>query len=699
MQKPLPVSTYSLSLRQAQDLLGSVGMSSALILRVFDTFARRRERSCSWSRVLGEAPESRIDALELFSGLALTCRATLKEKMSILFYLFDAGETGVLTEDDLGAMVSSCASVLRHLKLSLPISNDEAAFVAGAAFGHQQSRGTGSTTADCGNYERECDVDEIDLPSFLTWAQRAELPSRALEILALPHRLSRMVDLVSSRASSILRERYIPGTPPVCSSSNAESMARRKVSIEFAPNQSLPERRIQAQRSDRASTLPMLRGEGGNLISRPFALTPYLGRIGPHSANVLFEIGTSSHPTAEVSTWRADISVEERCESRFYLVDSQQINLRVGAPAILQLSCLRAATDHRLTIDLRLAPKKRKGGGVQRKLSGGQHIRAKCGTLRFTTLPEDSLVAISNPGSNTVGGSFPNKKEPSRMQRRCIALAKAWQQEACPFDEAQYLQPYPTDRSPGNTASVSVLINCGQRTCLEAVERTPGLDGRNATVETTVTDPQVLVQSWPPRAPALNHGLSVSRSTNNVGDGGAFRSGGHLAPFCGEAVPRGEVPLGENAEPWARDGEGKRGGTDLVVHLRPDWRAVEVVRRCFQVLEQCRFESPTTREDGRRMVSTEVNKAVISLVTWCFRARRGTLRDGARRSCAHIVLGDLQHPWLGLEEVRVGPYSLDALQQIHHNSHTLSCGYLAPTESRPSTITSHLLDDCCIFRQ
>lgn len=619
-------------------------MSSALIRHAFDAFARRQQRSSSWSRVLGEAPERRIDALELFSGLALTCRATLKDKLSILFYLFDSGETGVLTEDDLGTMISSCASVLRHLKLSLPISTDEAAFAAGAAFGHQDD-------GSCSNRELAHDVDEIDLSSFLTWAQRAELPTCALEMLELPHRLSRIVDLVSGKAGSILRG-HIPETVAKCSSPKANSATGRNESSKG---------RVPAPRSGRANMLPLLQRGGGYLISRPFALTPSLGRIGPHSANALFEMGTSSHPTAEDSTWHVVVSVEERYGSRFSLVDSQPLNVRVGAPGVLQLSYLRAATDHRLTISWGVATETTKNGGVERKFPGGQHARAECSTLRFTTLPADSLMAGLNPDSETIVTSSSREEASSNKQRQCIALVSAWQQGACPPDEAQRLQPYPTNSSPGNTTrskGVSVLISRGQRTSLESAESTRGLDPWWVTsTGSTVIDPpssdqiDARVQLWPLPAPASGHKVSVPPTANNLGEYGAFPSREDVAPFCGEAVVRNEAPAGETAVPWARGGDVESGGIDLMVYLSPDWRAVEAVRRCFQVLRQCRFEIPTVREDGRRMASTEINKAIRSLVSRCFRARRGTLRYGARKSCAHIVLGNLQHPWLGLKEV------------------------------------------------
>lgn len=652
-----------------------MGVSSALIRRVFGTFARRRERSSSWSRVLGEAPERRVDALVLFSGLALTCRSHLREKLSILFYVFDSGETGVLTEDDLGAMISSCASVLRHLKLSLPISNDEAAFAAGAAFGRQQSRDTCSTTGGGGGCERECDVDEIDLPFFLMWAQRAELPSYALEILALPHRLSNMVDLVSGKARSTFRERYFPENAAASGSSNANSTARKKVSSDSASNQSSTKRRLPTQRSNHANMLPLLQGGGGSLISQPHALLLYLGRIGPHSANALFEVGPSSFPTASDS-WIFVVSVEERCGSRFSVVDSQPLNVRVGEPGVLLLANLRAATDHRLYISSGVATERRQNGDVKRIVPRGQQTRAQCtgSTLRFTTLPADSLMASPGPDSKGNDTSSPKEKATSPKPRRCIELVSAWQQEACTFGAAQRLQPYPANVSTGHTLSskgVSVLIIRGQRTCLESAERNrEHCPWWSAAAQSAVrnpdssdqTDARVLVQSWPLPAPASNHEAPTSPTTKTSGDRGAFSSVSGFAPFCGEAVVRNE----EKSVAWARGGEVESEGIDVMVHVSPDWRAVKVLQRCFRVLRQCRFESPSVREDGRRMVSAEVHKAVRSLATRCFRASRGAQWDGARRSCAHIVLGDMKNPWLGLKEASKGQFSLDPLEYGCH---------------------------------
>ena len=632
-------------------------MPPALIRRAFGTFARRRERSSSWSRVLGEAPEHRIDALELFSGLALTCRAPLREKLSILFYIFDSGETGALTEDDLGAMISSCASVLRHLKLSLPISSDEAAFAAGAAFGHLRTRVTGSPTDGGGECcELECDADEIDLSSFLTWAQRAELPCYALEILALPHRLSKMVDLVFGKARSTLRERYIREADGTSMSLNAHNTTRREVS-RTSPSR----RRIPTQRSNHTNLLPLLQGGGDGSISPPFALPPFLGRIGPHSANALFEVDSSSFSDVSDSGLLIGVTVEERSGSRFSLVDSQPLHVRVGEPGVLLLSNLRAATDHRLTIYWGVANETRETRSVKRNVPRGQPTRANSRTLRFTTLPADSLMTSPGRDGKRVDASSTNEHIASTRLRRRIEIVSAWQQEACPFVAAQSLRPYPANVSTGHTFSkgISVLINHGQRTCLESAERNGehcpwwGVTARWAVGgchSGDHTDARVLVQSWPLPAPASINDVSTSLTGNNPGDRDAFGSVSGFAPFCGEAAVRKKT----KALPWARGGELESEGIDVTVHISPDWRAAEVIHRCFQVLKHCRFESSSVREDGRRVVSSEVHQAVRSLATRCFRTRRGVLRDGARRSCAHIVLGGMQHPWLGLKEVRRG---------------------------------------------
>lgn len=671
-------SAYSLSRQQTQDLLQPVGMPATLIERAFDAFARRQQRSSSWSRVLGEAPNRRVDALELFSGLALTCRGTVKAKLEVLFFLFDSGETGVLTEDDLGAMISSCASILRQLGLSLPISSDQAAFAAGEPFGHQQSRTMGSTTAgDCSDSGVEARADEIDQTEFLEWARRAELPARALELLALPHRISRTVDLISISARPLMRERYIPDSIATYSPAEILRTIGRELGSEHASNRPIGERRVPALRLVRTKRLLLL-GRESTCGTRKFTVPPFLCRVCAHSATVMLEIGTGGTSTAEDSTWRVVISVEERCGPRFCSVDSQPIVLRYAEPGIILLSKLRAATDHRLKISWGTAdnPKKLKGDVTVPVLPGGRHDTRGCTTLRYTTLPADSMMISASSESrinNTLSKQAlrSERRRPVTAVRRCIEFVSvsgaSFEKDACQSDEVHLLQPHPTSSSPGNpkrSSSVSVVICRGQRTSLGSTEKDRMFDQwldaaaqspAKATGSSHLTDVGMLIQSWPRHMPTRNDTLPLSSAAAGLED---VRSPStpDVAPCCGEAISRNELAAREkhHNSPWAGEGHVESGGIEFMVHLKPDWRAVEVVRRCFQILKQCRLESPSVRECARRMVSTEIKTAIRSLLSKCVRLKRRTLRDRARRSCAHLILGELQHPWLGLGEVSRG---------------------------------------------
>ena len=675
MQKPLAVSAYSLSLRQGQDLLRSVGMSLALIERVFDAFARRQPQSSSWSRVLGEAPERRMDALELFSGLALTCRASTKERLSILFYLFDAGETGVMTDDDLGAMLSSCASVLRNLGLSLPISTDEAAFVAGTAFGRNR-RATAGSTASGLAYAN----DEIDFHEFSAWAQRAEVPGRALEILALPHRFSRLVDLIEAKASSVLRERFLPGSGGPCDVPKENRPAGTKRAWECSSKKPIGRARLQRQRAVRESKFPPP-GREGSIGWRTFALPPYLRGIGPHSANVVLEIGQSIDSSAGYSAWAVVVSVEERRGSRFCIVDSRFLGLSGRVPGILRLSSLRAATDHRLTIAWDAAADKRNSRYVTSNFPGSEQTEVKSKTLRFTTLPADAMVASYASGGETRSTVSSSQEFASKRQRsveeggRCIEFASmdgsCHAQDARPPDEPSLLLPHPINSSAGHSTTrkgVSVVVSYGQQISLGATDsiRGPGPWWDTATMSPTKSagpsiniNPDMLMQSWPVPVAAPNHNVPVSPARTDRG--GSSRHSDYrvseFAPFCGERAHRNVASAIDGADelPWAGGSGPESGDVDVMVHLSPDWRAVEAVRRCFDVLKQCCLESPAVRQDIRTAVSTELTRCIRSLLSKCVRARRGTRgEDNADRCCAHAILGGLQHPWLGLKEVSGG---------------------------------------------
>lgn len=612
--------------------------------------------------------------MELFSGLALTCRGTVKVKLAVLFYLFDSGETGVLTEDDLGAMISSCASVLLQLGLSPRISSDEAAFAAGEPFGHQQSRAIGSITAgDCSKSELEREADEIDQPEFLKWAQRAELPAGALELLALPHRLSRVIDLTSIAARSQLRERYSTKGITTCGSADVHRNIGRELGTKHTSNQSFHARRVSEQRLVRTKRL-LLRGSEDTYPTLKFSLPPFLRRVGAHSASVMLEIDTIGASTANKSSLRVVVSVEERHGPRFCSVDSQSRVMRCGVPGVILLSNLRAATDHRLTISFgtRDSPHKTKNDVAVPVMAGGRHDTGRCTILRYTTLPADhSASSESRAGNVPLKPTFRSEiQRPIQARRRCIEFVSMsdgfLEKKPCPCDEVQLLQPHPTIGSAGdpNTSreGVSVVINRGQRTCLGSAEKNRLLDRwwetaegsqTKSTSSSHLTDAGMLLQSWPPPMPERNDALPVSSAAASLEEAITPSTTPDFAPFCGETASRNEVSEREEAHnlPWAEGGNVESGDIDLMLHLSPDWRAVEVVRRCFQILKQCRFESPSVRECGRRMVSTETLTAIRSLLSKCVRLDRRTLRDRARRSCAHLILGELQHPWLGVDEV------------------------------------------------
>ncbi|CAM9145767.1 unnamed protein product [Ectocarpus sp. 8 AP-2014] len=585
VRKPLAVSSYSLSPQQAEDLLGPVGMPSTLIRRTFDAFARRRQRSCSWSRARGEAPGRRVDALELFSGLALTCRATVKGKLSLLFSLFDSGETGVLTVDDLGAMISSCASFLRNIGLCLPISGDEAAFFAGGAFGLEQGR-----IVDSSGSGLECDANEISLPVFLAWAQRAELPARALELLALPHRLSRTVDLLLAKADSVLQERYVPGRKPTKYFSKGVENSTEECS---PTRQTILEQQKVGEDNNR-------RERDVSFGQRPLVLPPVLCGVGAHLAQIMLE--------------------------------------------------LRAATDHRVKIswgvdDDAETPKSKV---ALHRFHGDQHRRIQCATLRFTTLPEDAVVI--HPASESKE-TLPLRQEPYPgksctilAERRCIKLLPVPGQSSKLTDNL-------TSRE-----SVAVLVDYGKRTSLESADDNHAVDprwiasARSRDRSSNEMGSDVLMETWPLGSPR-NDNVQIPPAAAQRADVHAPTAVSDVAPFSGTVLYQMEASGGEapHSEPWAKGGAALSNNVDLIVHLSPDWRAVQVVRRCFHMLEQCRFQSPSLREDGRRMVSAEINTAVRSLLFKSF-GEQSQEQDRARRSCAHMILGGLQNPWLGVNE-------------------------------------------------
>lgn len=663
VQRPLAASTYSLSLRQTEDLLQPMGIPSSLVRRIFSSFARRLQCSGSWSRVLDEAPERRIDALGLFSGLALTCRGTANDKLAVLFSLFDPSEAGLLTEDDLGAMISSCASFLHHLGLSTPLSGDEASFAAGEPFGRQQAPAAQCAAAFGGDTTSEppYPADDINFATFRDWAHSAELPTRALGLLALPHRLSRIIDLVSAKGGSLLRDRYTPwakctkgiATNTYETTSNHQRAEER--ALISSPSAIGLKRRIEVNKQPRFSKI------GSD--QRPFGLPPFLRRIGPHGASIVLEVATSGAPTAEGPTWRFVVSVEEREGSRFSSVDSQPVTFQGGTPRILLLSNLRAATDHRLQISWSITCNAAKGENrVSLNVSPGvRHARTKQTTLRFTTLPADAAM-IALPGEIRRKPSSPQAFP--EASRRCIKLVSM--KDARSWDALQLFHTWTTRAladTKADSGCVSMIVRHENLTSLDSSDKNGAADPWwTSTAEATgdslisrnLTDSEMLVQAWPPATPPSDDGRPQPPTATDPGDIRTLHTAPDVVLSRGEdreQIREVEEEGGAGHQSWAGRKSVSSGDIDIMIHLRPDWRAVEAVRRCFQILQQCRCQSSAFRDDARRLVSSEITTAIRSLLSKSFRLQRRTLQDRARRACAHTILGGVKSSWLGLEEV------------------------------------------------
>lgn len=620
VRKPLAVGDCALSLDEASNLLQAVGVPSPLIAGIFDIFARRKNRSNCWSRAVGGVPERRVDALELFAGLTLTCRATVQEKLSIIFSLFDCRETGILVEDDLGALISSCASFLCRLGLSIPISNDEAAFVAGGVFALAKEPVS----------SRMSHADEISLPEFMLWARQAKLPIHAMELLSLPHRLSGALDLVSDNLG-LLRERY----------------AMRRSTRNCSKPTGQPHR-DNSTPSRRASRFLSGNGIGGRSLS--FTLPPVMYRVSSHHAKVLLEASPTGAPTATGSIWHAVVTIEERSGSRFAVIDSQPVTLRGGVPTFLAFSALFAATDHRVQLSWNIYKPQRQRAVERRKVWGGEHGRR---TLRFTTLSEHS-ANIENPqGQMGAPPTFPPGRKYDTHPRQSIRVTTANDHKTDTNIFGSYTPPpSPTDtkdttvREKSSTGRrVSVVISHQQPTSLELIDER--LDMKlwwaiptpTSTGTTSDTDPSATLS--PPHAD-----WSLTRTANP--ESTALSSAG-VAPFNGE---NSKVQM--SGEPqrlcWAAGGSSSS-DIDVMIHLIPNWQAKKSIRRCFHILEEGRYESSAIREDGRNIVALEVTKAIRSLFHKTCQLQRRTPSDPGRKCCAHVVFG-VPHPWLGLHEVR-----------------------------------------------
>lgn len=623
VRKPLAVGDCALSSKEATDLLQAVGVPSILVDDIFDVFARRKQRSNCWSRAVGQVPERRADAMELFAGLALTCRATVEEKLTAIFSLFDCGETGVLVEDDLGALISSCASFLCRLGLSAPISNDEAAFVAGGVFARTKESASASSTL--------LYADGIGLPTFLSWAQKAKLPVGALELLTLPRRFSGALGLVSAKLS-LLGERYAwrrsagDRLNPRCQSHWETKFAHLK----------------------RASGLPRGNSVGGHNLS--FVIPPVMHRISSDDASVMLEVRPSGAPTAAGVVWHAVVTIEERSGSRFFVVDSQPIILRGGVPTVLLFSDLQAEVDHRVQLLWNVCkPKGQKVRGRSNEKGGKQG----CRTLRFTTLSESSTATDDSPSQMGPSATLSPGRNSDSHARRSIHVVTANSHE--PSNDVLGASPPPSSPTGAKGRNqtvigrnISVVISHQQLMSLDSID--DHLDMKpwwgTPRLSNGIESSEIVDQS------GMSSGQQKDRPlTRAIDPDLTTPSAPGMAPLHGKVLDV-STPEEIQSHLWSAGGSGYN-GIDVMVHLSPSWRAMGAIRRCFHILEESRFESSAVREDVRGMVTLEATKAIKSLFykTCQFQGHAPSGPDSAKTSCAHVVLG-APHPWLGIDEVR-----------------------------------------------
>lgn len=623
VRKPLAVGDCALSSKEATDLLQAVGVPSTLVDGIFDVFARRKQRSNCWSRAVGEVPERRADALELFAGLALTCRATVEEKLSTIFSLFDCGETGVLVEDDIGALISSCASFLCRLGLSAPISNDEAAFVAGGVFARTKESASASSTL--------LYADGISLPGFLSWAQKATLPVGALELLTLPHRFSGALGLVSAELS-LLGERYA---------------SRRSAGDRLKPR-CQPHWKTKFAHLKRSSGLPRGSSVGGHNLT--FVLPPVMHRISSTDAKVVLEASPSGAPTAAGAIWHAVVTIEERSGSRFFVVDCQPIILRGGVPTVLLFSELQAETDHRVQLLWNVCKPK---GQTVRGRSNEQVGKQGCRTLRFTTISESPTGIDESPSQMGTSPTLSPGRNSDTHVRRSIHVITA--NSYVPNNNLLGASPPPSSSAGAKGRNktvmgrnVSVVISHQQAFSLDSMDEhldmkpwwaTPRLSNG---IKSSETIDQSALQSRRQNELPLTRAIDPDLTTPSAPG---------MAPSHGNVL---DVPTSGEVQSHCWGAGGSRSNDiDVVVHLSPSLRAMGAIRRCFHILEESRFETLAVREDVRGMVTLEAAKAIKSLFkkTWQFQGHAPSDRDSARKSCAHVVLG-APDPWLGINEVR-----------------------------------------------
>lgn len=649
MRKPLTVSDYGLSDEENQALLEKVGLPTPLIKPAFDMFARRTPRANTWSRARGIAPGRRVDVFELFSGLALTCRGILKDKLALLFSLFDLSGDGVLGEGDLGALISSCASVLRHLGLSLPITVDDAAYVAGGAIFENVWRTAAAAreNGSVGGDEPDNDICELadevlNLPLFLRWAQRAEFPVHTLEVLALPLRVSRAIDQATAKII-LLRERYATVYVDYKMPDTHKAQTLRTKDLHKRLNSSLDADLVVmgVQECPASATPP------------PLSLPPMLSWIGPHGARVALEIGEGGVATSVGSAWYAVAVVEERQGSRYSLVDTQPVVLVHENPAVFRLWGLRSETDHRFRLSW--CARERGSPTELGRWAHDQSCMRTCGVIRFRTLRADARIARQ---ACAAPSEVAGVGEPAR-RRRHIEMLSAYNEKnlnsdrfgaSCITETAEVEEEH-WEESEGE---VAVIIAHRRVTSLEApVDHIGEPWSASASLERDANGTGVKIdtriETWRPE------GTSSELSPPPKRLAGTPKPGMTAAPFCGDGVATASTVSTADAQPWGGTARVVSGEVDIILHLSPDWRAPEAIRRSFVILKECSSRKTTAfmGEDGKGSVLREVTVAVRALLSRtcsCIQHQQGSGDGGTARNSAHKIMGWID-PWLGLDEV------------------------------------------------
>lgn len=666
------MSDYALSVEDTHALLKRVGFPLTLIRRICDIFIHPLPQANTWSRARGTVPGSRVDVFELITGLALTCRGTAKETLTLLFSLFDVGGNDVLAEDDLGALIYSCASVLRRLGFSLPITPDDSAFIAGEAFlenskSHSAGGNIGGEEYDDGA-QNGCGREELHLKTFLDWAQRAEFPVHAFEVLALPHRFSRALDYASSKIGSLeglypTVKRGAQSRRGRISDTNVVDGAHGLISRGKSEEDVLDG----SPYVDSERALMALQECGGNICDAPpLSLPPFLSRVGSNGVSIALEAGKGATTPSGGASWCVAAVIEVRQASRYSLVDARTVCLEEGQPVVIKLSGLRPETDHRFRLVHRILAQ---SATREESTAGYDCLRKRsCATLRFKTLPAHRTAGHDPTMSFTkldVEGVHETGKLSHHIEiigAHCqnIMSGESVEHRWAPDSLAREHRTIDPHEDRG-TERVVVMIMHQRTTSLEAPEASsthgdndnswgkPWWLAANEVVDTSGIgwSSHPFVMTWPPET---KHGTAlVSRGLAD-----AAKPAANAASFAGEGVARAAAP--ENTtQPWGSGRDMDSGCIDIVLHLRPNWHAPEVIRRCFTILESA--PSYRTMEDPRMRVSREASTAVRALLSRTCRLLPDQygLRHTERRQAAHLILGQVD-PWLGLDMVSSGLY-------------------------------------------